>query len=163
MFHVRNDVAKGELTLNKANDIIGFIDYSFRIDEKNLELLRMFVNYDFRSKNYATILLQEIIKYAHKIRAECITLNINPEIEDCYNTLARENGFESFYSAFIDFDEEERDTFIEKAKKLQENRKNLLMHLFQRFGFTIWNEGIDIDRVVKKKSDPNSQWFILRF
>ena len=161
MFSVKNDVTKGHLTLNATNDVVAFLDYTYRTNEKTLELLRMFVNFDYKHKNYTSFLLKEIFYYARKIKAKSIILNIEPEIEDCYNTIAKENGLESnYYDALIDMDEDEQEKFFERAKKLQENRKYALIHLFEKFDFTVWNKRAN--EVGKKKSGSNPHWFILR-
>ncbi len=161
MYKVHNDTNRGKLTINNDNNVIAFLDYIFRSEEKTLELLRMFVNFDYRGKNYSIILIKEIINYANKIRAKFITLNIDPEIEDCYITLANDYGFESnYYDALVDMDEKEQRKFFEKAKKLQEKRKSYLTSLFENFGFTEWDE--EINGNLKKKTNTITKWFILR-
>lgn len=161
MVNVKNDVAKGDLSLRTGNEIIGFITYTYRADEQTLELLRMFINFEYRHKKYASILIREIITYAQKIEAKFITLNIDPELDDCYYTITREKGFESNYdNVLIDMEEDERDKFLEKARKLMETRKYVLSHLFEKFGFNVWDQ--DRDKDEKKKRNSDSQWYILR-
>lgn len=54
-------------------------------------------------------------------------------------------------------DEEELDKFISGAKRLQELRIQKLIHLFEKFGFTEWQE---MDQIKKKKSNSEIHWYI---
>ena len=161
MYSVKHDTVNGELILKNANHLIGTVSYFYRKEDKNLELTRMFINFDYRNKNYSSILIKEMITYALKIGARCITANIDPELEDCYNSIIREQGFETdIDSSPIDLDDDERDILIEKAKKLRETRKKILEHLFQKFGFTKWNESKNNLRI--RDPEYSTQWLILR-
>ena len=116
MYSVKHDTANDKLILKNSNHFIGSVSYFYRKEEKNLELTRMFINFDYRNKKYSTILIKEIIAYAHKIGAKYITANIDPELEDCYNSIIREYDFETdIDSSPIGLDDVEREILFDKA------------------------------------------------
>lgn len=161
MYSVKHDTANDKLILKNSNHFIGSVSYFYRKEEKNLELTRMFINFDYRNKKYSTILIKEIIAYAHKIGAKYITANIDPELEDCYNSIIREYDFETdIDSSPIGLDDDEREILIEKAKKLRETRKKILEHLFEKFGFMKWDESKN--NLWIRDPEYNTQWLILR-
>ena len=164
MHSIINDQTNGSLILKIDHEEVGSLTYYYYEKDKNLELTRLFINFAYRKKKYSSLLIKEIIKYAGQIGAKKVTLNIDPELEDCVNTLVREKGTkndneENPVSSFVDMDDDEIDKLIEKAKKLKEMRKNLLIHLFEKFGFTRWIRTNDNHR---KNDFPGSYWVILR-
>lgn len=113
-------IKKGELCLYSQNELIGSFTYFYRNKERNLELNRLFVNFPYRNRGIATILIKEIINYAYSIGALIISVIIDPEPIDCYNTIAKLNGLEQKnYHSFTHLKEEQRNPLINEVKKLR--------------------------------------------